>query len=386
MHRRQLLALAASASAGCLRLTGDETPTAGSGSASATAAATGAGSEQPTVTDPARSTETSVVSYPLGLSSTGVDNAGFLFSANVDALRQTNFRAKWVKLDRSNGRVKWRKEYRGDHETTLGRWTGISGGELTIYRYPLGNYWREDLGDRFTYGNEQSDNQGYAPAVWGIELSPLLHVGDWSAPARVNENRPVIWELSTDTVASSTPVPGYHLGEVVSIANASFRVDERGIIRSVVAAYQIRERDGEELAYEIDYQLDSLGEISITAPEWLSTAKEQAPMATASLTPDRRFIDLTIDSGNRIEADSIIFVGAQDDRGFFLRLDEPLDPNVSAFLYKPQSAAEVAPAKGRIARGTPPSDADPVELTSGYSLGARRRATHYFEMIDVRDG
>lgn len=362
--------------AGCLRLSPDggssptdEAPTAAPETATAT--------PSPTTTFPADSTPT----YPSGLSADGV--TAFLYPTHVKTLAATSYRTRWTKLDRRDSVLKWQKQYRADPQGAFGTWTRTEGGPVEIYRYPGGGYWRESLGDRVTFGDDGAHRWSRV-ANWAVELAPLLRAIAWSAPTRVNEERPAVWELTGTGIAEASAVPGHHEpGEVLAVDSASLTVDERGIIRSVTADYRLREgKDGEEFSYAIEFNVDSIGAVSVPEPSWLATAKEQVPTVTASLTDDRRFVRVRIESGNRLEPNSRISVfDAERDAKFIVPLDAPVEPGQPAYLYT--ATPEAAFSMGDIARESPPSDVSAGQLSSTYELAAFRRDTRYFDRIDV---
>lgn len=379
MDRRAVLsALGVLGGSGCLRLQsrGESNPAP---SANPTDQPTTPGTASPPQTRTAtpEPTATTEPVYPFGLSAGGVTAA--LYPTHVDALSQTSFRSRWVKLDRTRSRTKWKKEYKSDSGRSLGTWTRQDGGPVEKYVYWDGGLWRERLGDRYTYGDDGNENWGYRPSVWGVEIDPLLRNVEWSGPTRVNETRPAVWEVTARRVENGATAPGYEAagGKLLSVSSARMTVDENGVIRQVEAIYEIRNRDQEEVTYDITYQIDSLGTVSVSKPGWFSQANAASPTVTSTLTDGGQYVRLLIEDGNRIEPNSRISVfDTAKDWKFVIHLEEPVEPGTPAYLYAETSDQRVV--EGNIARGERPSTASPVALDSSYEVAAFRRATQYF--------
>ena len=366
---------------GCLRFSTDgetvtQSPTPRPPTGTEGAVTTGTATPAPTADG--TPTATPEATFPDGLSEEGVSS--FLFSTHQQTLSRRSFRAAWTKVNRSASVMKWQKEYHVESGQSLGRWTRESGAPVEMYRYPLGDYWREDLGPRYTYGQDESANQGHPPETWGIELEPLIRAVDWSAPTRVEEDRPAVWAVSAETVADRSAIPGYHIGEIIAIESGRLRVDEHGVIQRVEAAYRIRKADGTELDYEIQYAIDQINQVTVTEPDWLSTARDRVPELDARRTDDDRAIRIELVSGNQLEPRTRLFADEEEtaNTGFGVTLAEPVTAGEPVFLYQPADAPAEGFVDGGITRGSPP-DADAAQdLTTRYGVMARREATQYF--------
>jgi hypothetical protein len=375
--------------AGCLRLSqGDEggtsttqAPPTEDESRSVPTATEATSPEQETETTPVPPAD---VPYPTGLSEDGVDE--FLYATHTRALRGTSFRTEWTKLDKTNSRFLRDKEYRAEFGEALGSWVRIGGGDVDIYRGDNGAFWRENLGDRYTYGHEQ-DGYDLHWIAWGEEIEPFLAVGDWSAPEIIDENRPVVWEVTTDSTTSETPVPGYNEGgTLLSISSASMTIDENGMVRSLNAQYRIDNPgpEKEEIALESNFAIDGLGiDISVDEPSWVATARNQIPSVSASLSADRKFVRFVIESNDRLEAGSSVAVRevGSDNRRFYVDLTEPIEPGVPVYMYRTEDGPRSVP--GGLSRDDPPTAVSPLTLSESYEIFARRRTTTVFSPVDV---
>ncbi len=371
MRRRALLGgLGTGVVGGCLRLSGN----GDGGATDGGSGSTGDGGQSTAVVG------SSDVEFPVGLSEEGATS--FLYSTHVEALRETSFHVQWAKLDRSHSAIKWRKEYRADPDGAIGNWNRDPGGPVEIYRFPGGSFWREELGDRYSYGKDVKPDW-FRTVLWAVEINPLLEAFRWNGPERVNESRPAVWEVTAADVETPSTVPGYHRGRLLSVDSATLRVDERGIIRSARGTYRIEDDDGTEFEYEIRYSIDSLGTISVEEPSWLATARDRRPRATAELTEDKRFLRFTIEDGNRLEGDSRISIFKIPQPGkTVIQLDEPVEPNEPAYLYR--SGPDDGFSEGAIARGSPPTDVSVTPFDGTYQVTALRRTTNYLPRVDVQ--
>ena len=384
MNRREILAaLGTIGVSGCLRLSnepGTATTTTSPASTTETVVDTSTPTQSDTSTPETTTTTTAAEpSLPSGLTENGV--TAFLYPTHARALRNTSFRARWTKLNRTASEIEWQRTYLGDQGVALGKWNRENGNAFEIYRNGSDNYWREVLGDRATYGNDTSRKDS---AIWGQEVQPLLAAADWRAPERVDETRPARWTVTSSSAVADPPTPGYNdQGELVSISSARMTVDERGIIRSIEATYAVR-RNQQKLTFQINYTLDFIGTASVSEPGWVATAREQTPVVRAALTDDNQFVRMTIESGNRLEAGSVVFVDVGNDfHNFHTRLDEPIDSGDPVYLYKPADAPDTGGVDAGISRGSPPANASPATLESSLFLASRRWTTTYFERVDV---
>ncbi|WP_439026650.1 hypothetical protein [Haloarchaeobius sp. DT45] len=382
MRRRRALSLLGGALfsiSGCLRLdqggataTRTDTP----GSRSATATATGTRMETATAGTTSETTAEPVEpSYPMGLSEDGATSV--LFTSHVRTLLQTSFRASWTKLDVTDTEIMWQKEYEVDTGSAVGRWTRRGGGgDVTIFRDGSEAFWREDLGDRVTYGE---DGEGFdiATVTWAVEIRGLLDVFSWGTPELVQRS-PGVWRIEATGFEDGAVSPGHFDGPLVGLDAAQLEVTEDGVIRSAEATYQVRPPDsGDTRRFASEYTVDSVGDGSVTDPPWLADAKEDAPVLSASLTDDRRFCRIEIASGNRIEGGSRLKLSDMEGPGrTVVPLERPVEPGVPVYIYKDEERFSGFVAGG-IARGSVPSGVSPEPFESTYEVSAVRKTTTY---------
>lgn len=387
MRRRAVLAaLGVGSVSGCLRLESGNDDTATTTRTATNRPETATTDRPPTATtteadtdEPDTDTETpDDPTYPSGLTDDGIST--FLYGTHERALSETSFRANWKLFDATRSQTDRRKTYRADPDAALGEWNALLGDFVEMYRSDGGSFWREELGDRYTYGKDSPTDRN--PSVWGLYIDPFLTATDWDPPSRVNESRPAIWEVTGSGVEESSAVPGWNSGEMLAIQSASARVDENGVIRSIEGDYRIRDHNDQKVAYQLDYSIDSLGAVSVSEPAWLSTAQQKAPTVSASITDDQQSIRMVIESGNRIEPETRVEV-RQKQGGFFDRgLDEPIEVGVPTFLYKSAEAPE-SEADAGISRGSRPQSVDTATLDGEYKLHAHRGSASYFVVDNI---
>lgn len=392
MNRRHALAaLASTLGAGCLRLTGGDDSTASPRpTTSATRTATRTPTDSPTRTPTDSPTETPTEtatetesptpaepSFPEGLTEEGVRD--FLFPFYLSTLGATSFSVEWSKLDRDQSEFKWRKQYDVGVGQAVGRATTRGmGGPADVYRSRTnGCLWRENLGGGYTYGK---DSVGWSieQMTWAEEIKPLFEAGNWGPPTRVNDTRPAVWEVSTETFADGSEAPGY-LDDTLNSLTATMQIDQRGIIRSVNAAYQVTDPDtGRKQNFTTDFTISDVGSTTVSKPSWVSTAARKRPTVSAELTDDRRFIRFRIDSGNPLEPKSFVSVFTGQAPGAYdMRLDSRISPNSDVYLYQTGDPDEL-PSLG-LARGRRPTSVSPPPFEGEIDLFARRAVLGYFK-------
>ncbi|WP_435316795.1 hypothetical protein [Haloarchaeobius sp. TZWSO28] len=378
MKRRALLgALSGVAAAGCLRLSsGGEGETRTETKTTRTATETATRTQTETQTRTGRVGE---LEYPSGLSDDGI--GGFLFAFHTQALSGASFHSKWAKIDADNSRMEWQKEYQVDDGAAYGSWTRAHlGTPVEIYRDSSDGFWREDMGDHYTYGN---DRQNYAvrELTWRWELEPLLRAADWNEPSLVTEEYPAVWRVEATAIADETAVPDHYRGTLQDLS-ATVEVDENAIIRSVEATYRVTQPDGDTRSFVSQFELDSLGAVSVSKPAWVSTARAEVPTVSATFVDNMRFVKLTIESGVQIEPGSVVYIPKENGSSAWeRRLDEPIEPGVETFLY--QNGGQKTFNDLSIVRGSKPSGVTPPQFDADSRVFARRRNNEYFADIDV---
>lgn len=282
---------------------------------------------------------------------------GFLYASHTQTLSNTSFQAQWTKLDTTDSRndIHWQKSVRAEFGTSLAEWSRPDGGPVTMFRASGGSFWRERIDDGATYGR---DDAGFdlEAAVWGIEIGPLIDAFAWSEPTLVDGDTPAVWEVSAEAVDDEAAIPGHQDGTVAGVSQATMCIDERGFVRSVDAVYAIRNaRDGgQRREFAVTFSVSSVGETNVETPSWLSTAREQVPTASASLTENRRAVALTVDAGSPLEADTRISVFERDsEEKIIAYLSSPLEPGDCVYfqgLRRRQHRGAVA-GRHRLLRG-----------------------------------
>ena len=187
--------------------------------------------------------------------------------------------------------------------------------------------------------------------------------------------------MTAEGVADDSVVPGTSQGApgTVLSLSAEMTVDENGVVRSLEAVYRLRDDGVGEFEYQTNYTVDQVGATSVEEPAWFSTAREQAPRVTACVTSDGQFVRFVVESGNRLEPGTRLVVDVEgDDPGFSYVLDDPVEPDTPAYLYRESDGS----GAGGIARGSRPSGVTPASLDGTYSFYARRRDEFYFHRIN----
>lgn len=347
-----------------------------------TASATRTASETEVETETETETETrDEPTLPYGIDEDGV--SGGLYTTCKQALRGASFRTTYTKVHAGRATRKWNKQFAVDGSTAIGEWTRRDGGPVEMYRDRSESLWREDLGDRYTYGKD-SGSFDLEKVVWKKEIYPLLTGVNWGPPERVNDARPAVWRTTADGVAGSTDAPGYSDGELRSVDSAALRVDEDGVIRSLDVTYEsyldVQDR---VVPYRYRQRIAELGGVSVGEPDWLSNAEESRPRVDATLTDDRRFVRVEVTDGGWMATGSrlSVFDVSRDDTKFIANAKEPVEVGDVVYVYRMEDRSGFQ--QGRLAHGGQPADVNPPPLDGEYELSGFRQDSNYFTRVDV---
>lgn len=363
MQRRELLAgLGVASLSGCLRMVsgGDD----------------GEGTTDPETTAPPQTTtaptETGSPELPDGLNEDGVTQ--ILFDTHQRELVQTGFQTEFTTINLNRDDIKMRKKFDVESGLALGSWVYSGGGPVSMLRSNEGAFWREDLGSKYTYGEARYRNW-IDSITWRNWIEPVLSAGEWSEPITVQDQNQPLWRVETTGLTETDSVPGWFNGQLDALS-ASMTVSPRGIIHELSGEFEASLLHGGVAHHSIDYIVESIGEVSVSEPPWLSTAKEQRPRVNAALGEDRKFAKWTLESGNPIEPGTRCVIYDENERigAINYHLNDSIDTGETVYFYKEQNQ----PRTGQMARGSPPTDASPVTLDSEYNVWADRNGTEYF--------
>lgn len=359
-------------SPGCLRFDGgdggDQSPTVTPASPGPTA---DQGSTPTDAPDPATPTHDRDYSarYPPGLTDEGVEP--FLADAHTNALSTRSFRTRWTEANVTIGRAYQQRDYRIQDGAAIGEWSYQ--GPITIYRSADGGFWREDLGETVTYGEHRSGFD-LNHLTWNRRLRRLFLAGSWGPPTVQREQEPVRFGVrASGTDDTAALLPEFEARSIETF-EAEATVDEHGVVHSLTAEFQARDRTEDRLfEFRIRYAVGSIGQVEVTEPEWVPRARERAPDVTADIVGESQYVELVVESGNAMlpETHLTLYDQEQGRNAGVRSLAEPMDSGRTYYLYLEDGAL-------RVARGSRPTDASPTQLDSSYGLWAHRAGAEYF--------
>ncbi|WP_227132913.1 hypothetical protein [Halorubellus salinus] len=380
MRRRALLGvLAVGGTAGCLRLEGGDGTTARTGTAGTAEDAVETATATATEADPETTTERGDPTYPFGLSDDGVES--YLYSTCQTAVSELSYRAEYTKVDVESGTQNWHREYEASDGAALGHWNRKDGGPVDAYHPADGDMlWREEVDGGYTFG--LSRRPTFQEIFWSEEFQPLLRGLAWSAPERVNDDRPAVWEVTADSVAETVRSPGHSEGELKSVEGAQLHVDENGVIRRLQTVYVSSDQRGNVRRKRFRFVLSDVGAVSLDAPSWVDTARERRPQFSARLTDDRKYVRLTLESGSMAPGSRIsVFQLPERQRKYVARTDREVSAGDVLYIHAQTDSGKFNDAGigygQRSAVGTPPT------LDEAYHVVAFRRDTKYDPGVDV---
>lgn len=351
MDRRHVLASLGTMLGGCLRLSSNETQTEADGEVTSTEPPTpddGDGIDTETATATGTKSPTADVEYPLGLDDSGISLV--LVDNHLRQLAETTYRHEQTIQDIAGGEIHESVTYRVDGEAGRAVITRGAFGDLTEYRTRDGHVWCLSLsGSGTTYGQSEVP---YGWMVAGIEsdIEDFLRAGAWGSPELI-ERDPAVWQVTADGVGDPSPLLD-NPRESLERFSGTIEVTERPVIRSLNAEWDIV--TGDELNSEtLELTVSDIGSVTVDEPEWVSTAREEAAQLSATVSDDRRHIQLTHDGGNPVVAGTTVAInemGLQD-----TQTTAPFEAGQTMFIYAEDGHT-------RLARGSMRADADPVEI------------------------
>lgn len=345
MDRRRFLAtLPGVGLAGCLRLTDDD----------------GGTPDQSTPPPTETQTRTDAL-MPPGLSMNGPTDS--FFSIHKQELDSTSFHTEFKMGGRNSPNLD--RQYDVANKRAVGSWT-YTGNPVKIYRDPDQSLWRESLGQNYTYGKSRHP-YSIDRLTWSRWLKPIVAAGTWNLPSPIQDDPP-IWRVEADGHDEEGSLPG-HLDGTYEALECRVDVDNQGVIHTLTAEFEATRIDGAMIQSQIEYQVNSLGEKSVSKPAWVSTAAQRWPRITAKLTDDRKYVEFTLTDGNAIEPQTFLFVYDAYGRPTpKYDLEKPITPGETVYLYRENTEGRT----GKIARETRPSDAAPITLNGPYNMWAAR--------------
>lgn len=191
--------------------------------------------------------------------------------------------------------------------------------------------------------------------------------------------------MSTETVADGSEAPGYVPGTLNSLS-ATMQIDQRGVIRSVKASYQIvepPEGSGRTQNYRTKFSINNIDETVAGKPSWVPTAVKKRPKVSAELTDDRRFVRFQINSGSPLTPKSYIeiFTNRIPSSSYTMRIENQVSTETDMYLYRSGDPGEY-PNIG-LTRGRRPSNVLPPRFGEKVDLRPRRGILGYFIKTDM---
>ena len=380
MHRRGLLTLLAGSIGGCLRLTGGSGPTAtpAEGPTVTPAAVTTDPADTPGETEgdaPTPSPE-SDLEFPTGLGPDGVEP--FLVDNHVNTLAGTPYTEVFQSTLVTTGDSMVNQTTQIGDGIALTTWGDGSGIEMVSTSET--QYWRQDLGDRVSYG-ENRWRFDFTMLCRARQLQRLFLAGAWNAPEPNDAEG--YFTVTADEAGDPRGLRQDHrLGgpEVGGLEEFSgeARVLENGVIRELLVEYQYLSTAEDRLfKVAVRHAVEDVGQVSVEEPPWLATAQEQAPTVEATITDDQQFLRFEHQDGNPIEpGTNVVLYDREAERNWGYRdTDEPIEAGTTMFLWMENDEFQWT-------RGSRPIDANPQSLDGRYGFWMHRHGAEYFGDIN----
>lgn len=379
MRRRRLLEGLGGASVvglgGCLRLSStDSTATTGT-TASATTAddATTARTTTADETDQDDGAEEADdYAYPTGLDEEGV--YAYLVDNHANTLSDTSFRERWTVANKTEGEtMESEQSVVEDGRALTERGVGVG---LQVFYDADGGYWREELGDDATYGEDRRAFE-FQWVSKARELRSLFLAGDWDAPTRADGG----FEITAAGTDNVTSLREEFEAESVERFEASGVVSPDGVVTELTAEFEfVHEREERLFEVRVRHRADDVGEVSLSEPSWLGTARERAPEVDVRVDDASEFIVFDHQGGNPIEPDTNVVVYDRGEPGGnwgYRQNDAPFEPGETVYLWMDKDD------RLQWQRGSRPSVADPQSLDRPLAFWMHRHGAEYFGNVEL---
>lgn len=361
MRRRRFLSAASiPLLAGCLRVTGRDSgePTNSTIPSQAT-----------TQSSDRADTTRGNVDYPTGLTSEGVD--AFLADSHTNELARRSFSTEWVEANITRGEVTQKRSYRVGDGYAKGEWIGQ--GPITMFLSGEGGFWREELGNTVTYGQHR-EGFSIGRLTQNQMLRSLFQAGEWNEPVIVEGNESPEFQIEASTTDNTDSLGQEFEAESFESFTSQGTISNEGIVEKLQSELEYHHQISNRLyQFRHRYSVSSVGQVSVTTPEWLSTAKSRAPKVTARITDDQQFVEMQFKSGNPILTQTDLVLYDQDARtnAGYTELQEPMESRRTYYLY-------LSDGEMQISEGSRATDASTESLTGSYGLWAHRNGAEYF--------
>lgn len=292
--------------------------------------------------------------YPLGLGNDGVSPV--LIDAHRRTLSRTTYRADITTEDLVHDEMRTNRTARIDGEAETAVVTRGGTDETTIYRTPDGTVWCYPLDDGTTYGqNGESYEEEVHRLAEPVEIA--VQTGLFGTPERI-ESGPAVWRVTADEVDDPSRLFDEHFpndydeGSVEQFS-ATLEVTERSVVRSLVLEFELVGMD-ELISTRTELAVSKIGELTVSEPDWVSTARERAAQLSVAVADERRALRVTHDGGNPVVAgtDVALEIELENNRAEMIA---PFESGQTMFVY-------VENDEVRIARGLMPTDAEPTPI------------------------
>lgn len=386
MDRRGYLAtLATLGCGGCLRLTAEQGSPASPGPGSTPATVQGQANspatttsniqpDSPTASEMDSGATTEPADLPLGLSADGPDP--LLAEVHRNVLMEDSFEIEYQIEAVSEGHYhenytgkasdKYRYQINHDVQNNLIRFSQSN----------RGKWWREIIdGDEIFGHNKWAVTK--ASVTHEAQLKRLLRAGDYGSPQEERQGNTTVYTISADSIGEREAVDELRLDvESVETFSAEGAVTSEGVIRTLQVEFQWIPVSADTLRkHRFLFRTVDTG-ISLSPPEWLSTAQDRAPSVNVSLTDDRNYVIVSHESGNPFVSGSQFVFRADGEQQYVKQIDSPVQAGDTAYLFLENDELQVN-LNGR------PTDASPTEITNSYEVFAEVGSAPYFGPVEI---
>lgn len=307
------------------------------------------------------------VEFPFGISEEDV--LAVLVDTHLGEVGDARYEKQWRNTNVTTGDTLAAQDVRiGDGQAIVDL---QNGGDVTVFYDSEGAYWRENTSASATYGRARGTFDLNALERTNV-LRPLFVAGAWESPTVVDGRI----EIGAEGIDRPAALEDEFEMAALESFSASGVVRESGVIERLQAEFQFvpQRREDRLFTVQVVHRITDFGDVSVSEPDWLGTAKERAPTVSVAITDDQQFVEFEHESGTSIlpETNVTLFDKDRNRNWGGGEIRETVAPGTTMYFWMED---------GRLSwsRGSRPTGADPQTIDGRYGFWmARGTGAEYF--------
>lgn len=293
--------------------------------------------------------------FPPGTSESGIDNATLLLEVHLALLENTTYEewAEWDEIDELTDENQTFQEFEVSSFTVQAK-QGTNGSHVTL---EIDNsttvYWTTDEALAVKSSEQELPSETYiynrggaaAKEVNGTQhpfvgvlsrqiVFPYLRGVEYEYEGTVTRDNRTFHEFTSTGINETAQDEPGGLSSSVANVNATLLIDQDGIVRSFNVS-ETRSRDNETMTTNTTYSVQQTGNVSPTAPEWVSN---ELPHLNVSLSDNGTLITVEHTGGMSVSTASLMVYSSNATA--YAELNKTVNPGDSVYLYRTADAPD----------------------------------------------